>query len=116
MDHGDHDPAWWTRSVQDHLGPHSDISLMEVVTYMTTIGTAFLSCRCIGDTFQDLLPICRLNHVPAIRKTPHVKPDGEVCQDDSELRRVLTRGQCCHGSRWLRKLFYLNYNANHTLP
>ena len=29
MDHGDHDPPWWTRSVQDHLGPRSDIFLME---------------------------------------------------------------------------------------
>ena len=28
MDHGDHDPPWWTRSVQDHLGSRSDISLM----------------------------------------------------------------------------------------
>jgi len=28
VDHGDHDPPWWTRSVQDHLGPRSDISLM----------------------------------------------------------------------------------------
>jgi len=26
--HGDHDPPWWTRTVQDHLGPRSDISLM----------------------------------------------------------------------------------------
>ena len=31
MDHGDHDPPWWTRSVQDHLGPSSDISLMLMV-------------------------------------------------------------------------------------
>jgi len=31
VDHGDHHPPWWTRSVQDHLGPHSDISLTEVV-------------------------------------------------------------------------------------
>jgi len=29
VDHGDHDPPWWTRSIQDLLGPHSDISLME---------------------------------------------------------------------------------------
>jgi len=28
VDHGDHDPPWWTRSVQDHRGPRSDISLM----------------------------------------------------------------------------------------
>ena len=28
MDHQDHDPPWWTRSVQDHLGPRSDISVM----------------------------------------------------------------------------------------
>jgi len=28
VDHRDHDPPWWTRSVQDHLGPRSDISLM----------------------------------------------------------------------------------------
>ena len=28
MDYGDHDPPSWTRSVQDHLGPRSDISLM----------------------------------------------------------------------------------------
>ena len=28
MDHRDHDPPWWTRSVQDHLGPRSNISLM----------------------------------------------------------------------------------------
>jgi len=28
VDHGDHDPPWWTRSVQDHLGPRFDISLM----------------------------------------------------------------------------------------
>jgi len=30
VDHGDHDPPWWTRSVQDHLGPRSDISLMDL--------------------------------------------------------------------------------------
>ena len=29
MDHGDHDPPWWTRSVQDHLGPHSNIFLIQ---------------------------------------------------------------------------------------
>jgi len=29
-DHADHDPAWWTRSVQDHLGPRSDIILMGI--------------------------------------------------------------------------------------
>jgi len=28
VNHGDHDPPWWTRSVQDHLGACSDISLM----------------------------------------------------------------------------------------
>ena len=28
MDHGNHDPPWRTRSVQDHLGPRSDIFLM----------------------------------------------------------------------------------------
>ena len=28
MDHGDHNPPWWTRSIQDHLGPPSDIFLM----------------------------------------------------------------------------------------
>ena len=28
MDHRDHDPPWWTRSVQDHLEPRYDISLM----------------------------------------------------------------------------------------
>jgi len=28
VDHGDHAPPWWTRSVQDHLGPRSDISLI----------------------------------------------------------------------------------------
>ena len=27
-DHGDHNSPWWTRSVQDHRGPHSDICLM----------------------------------------------------------------------------------------
>ena len=30
VDHGDHDPPWWTRSVQDHLGPRSHILLMSV--------------------------------------------------------------------------------------
>ena len=29
VDHGDHNPPWCTRSVQDHLGPRSDIFLME---------------------------------------------------------------------------------------
>jgi len=28
VDQGDHDPPWWTRSVQDHRGPRSDIFLM----------------------------------------------------------------------------------------
>ena len=28
MDHWDHNPAWWTRSVQDHGEPLSDIFLM----------------------------------------------------------------------------------------
>ena len=28
VDHGDHDPPWWTRSVQDHCGPPYDIFLM----------------------------------------------------------------------------------------
>jgi len=28
VDQGNHDPPWWTRSVQDHLGPRSDLSLM----------------------------------------------------------------------------------------
>jgi len=28
VDHGDHDPPWWTRSVQDHRGPLYDIFLM----------------------------------------------------------------------------------------
>ena len=31
MDHGDHDTPWWTRSVQDHLGPRSDIFLMQAL-------------------------------------------------------------------------------------
>jgi len=30
VDHRDHNPPWCTRSVQDHLGPRSDISLMYV--------------------------------------------------------------------------------------
>jgi len=29
VDHGDHDPPWWTRSVQDPRGPRFDISLMQ---------------------------------------------------------------------------------------
>src|SRR5438270_7046048 len=29
-DHGDHDPPWWTRSVQDLRGPPSDILRMLV--------------------------------------------------------------------------------------
>jgi len=28
VDHGDHNPSWWTRSVQEHVGPRSDIFLM----------------------------------------------------------------------------------------
>ena len=28
VDHRDHNPSWWTMSVQDHLGPLSDIFLM----------------------------------------------------------------------------------------
>ena len=28
VDYGDHNPPWWTRSVQDHCGPHSNIFLM----------------------------------------------------------------------------------------
>jgi len=28
VDHGDHDPPWWTRSVQDHCGPPYNIFLM----------------------------------------------------------------------------------------
>jgi len=28
VDHRNHNPPWWTRSVQDHHGLHSDISLM----------------------------------------------------------------------------------------
>jgi len=28
VEHGDHNPPWWTRSIQDHLGPCSDIFLM----------------------------------------------------------------------------------------
>jgi len=28
VDHGDHDPPWWTWSVQDHRGPPYDIFLM----------------------------------------------------------------------------------------
>jgi len=31
VDHGDHDTPWWTRSVQDHLGPRSDIFLMQAL-------------------------------------------------------------------------------------
>jgi len=30
VDHGDHNPPWWTRSVQDHLGPRSDIFLITI--------------------------------------------------------------------------------------
>jgi len=30
VDHGDHNPPWWTRSVQDHRRPRSDIFLMQV--------------------------------------------------------------------------------------
>ena len=32
MDHGDHNPPGWTRSVQDHRGPCSDIFLMLVLS------------------------------------------------------------------------------------
>jgi len=35
VDHGDHNPPWWTRSVQNHLGPHSDIFLMHRSRYKT---------------------------------------------------------------------------------
>ena len=28
VDNGHHNPPWWARSVQDHLGPCSDIFLM----------------------------------------------------------------------------------------
>jgi len=30
VDHGDYNPPWWTKSVQDHLGPLSDIFLMAI--------------------------------------------------------------------------------------
>jgi len=41
VDHGDHDPPWWTSSVQDHLGPRSDISLMKVTKEIMT-GTRYI--------------------------------------------------------------------------
>jgi len=31
-DQGDHNPPWWTRSVQDHREPHSNIFLMYLQT------------------------------------------------------------------------------------
>jgi len=34
VDLGDHNPPWWTRSVQDHCGPRSDIFLMKVKASM----------------------------------------------------------------------------------
>ena len=34
MEHGDQDPPWWTRSVQDHLGPRSDISRMTLIVLL----------------------------------------------------------------------------------
>src|SRR5438270_7297733 len=36
-DHGDHDPLWWTRSVQDLRGPPSNILLMFLVTHYLPI-------------------------------------------------------------------------------
>ena len=38
-DHGDHNPPGWTRSVQDHLGPRSDIFLM-LGAYDSSLGTS----------------------------------------------------------------------------
>ena len=38
MDHGDHNPPWWTRSVQDHLGPYSAIFLMLPQAYKEVRG------------------------------------------------------------------------------
>ena len=46
VDHGDHDPSWWTRRVQDHLGPRSDISLMQSAPYFgraTDLGLTLLN-------------------------------------------------------------------------
>jgi len=39
VDQGEHDPPWWTRSVQDHLGPRSDISLMSSSSSSTATTT-----------------------------------------------------------------------------
>ena len=60
MDHRDHNPPWWTRSVQDHLGPHSDIFLMdfmtvEVSTPQGCFGTNFLRFT-IGNVYARPLP------------------------------------------------------------
>jgi len=48
VDHRDHNTPWWTRSVQDHLGPRSDIFLMEVRTLprpRLKVSTLFLDIK-----------------------------------------------------------------------
>jgi len=68
--------------------------------------------RYIAGTSSDLQTKPCLGYLT----TSNVKSEGEVCQDNPELRRVLTRGQSSNECCWLIKLFYLNYNAHNTLP
>ena len=53
MDHGDHNPPWWTRSVQDHLGPRSAIFLIKQCFSSRTPRTLCLFSQ-IRRTFSPL--------------------------------------------------------------
>jgi len=43
VDHGDHDPPWWTRSVQDHRGPPYDIFLMLLIVTCIHSGLSWVA-------------------------------------------------------------------------
>ena len=61
MDHGDHNPPWWTRSVQDHLGPPFDIFLMLAAHPSWSDEDPNLTCpRCKiePETFQHAILSC----------------------------------------------------------
>jgi len=52
VDHGNHDPPCWTRSVQDYIGPRSDISRI-----MDSIAMDFITDLPKSDGYDTILVV-----------------------------------------------------------
>jgi len=57
VDHGDHNPPWWSRSVQDHRGPRSNIFLM-----MRNLGRCLLGVLTVPLRQPDSTPVQHFKH------------------------------------------------------